>query len=220
MTWRDTTFIAMKVLRKGPLVLLVTADWRQDKALGSEENGSWKVGCWNLKQIKQAEHVVSYEFCIWRDALLQNWGEAWWGEGAWVGWMGNVQWNVEFGYQLGIHCRTERNHGKTAEYFNRFGQSQDLLYAYWLPARNTEFKYAKPKGSPYVCSSINITRQAINIIIIIIINIKDWTLWSIPSPELQLPAPTLLRSSNCSPSLWSVVVWFQRDSVLWHSLQV
>ena len=57
-------------------------------------------------------------------------------------------------------------------------------------------------------------------IMIIIINIKDWTLWSFPSPELQQLAPTLLRSSNCSPSLWSVVVWFQRDSVLWHSLQV
>jgi len=60
----------------------------------------------------------------------------------------------------------------------------------------------------------------IHIIIIIIINVKDWTLWSVPSPELQLLAPTLLRPSNCSPSLWSVVVRFQRDSVLWHSLQV
>ena len=38
---------------------------------------------------------------------------------------------------------------------------------------------------------------------------KHWTLWSAPSPELQLLAPTLLRSSNCSSSLWSVVVWFQ-----------
>ena len=57
-------------------------------------------------------------------------------------------------------------------------------------------------------------------VIIIIINIKDWTLSSVPSPELQLLAPTLLRSSNCSPCLWSVVVWFQRDSVLWHYLQV
>ena len=56
--------------------------------------------------------------------------------------------------------------------------------------------------------------------IIIIINIKDRTLWSVPSPELELLAPTLLRSSNCSPSLWSVLVWFLRDSVLWHSLQV
>jgi len=45
----------------------------------------------------------------------------------------------------------------------------------------------------------------------IIINIKDWTLWSVPSPELQLLSPTLLRSSNCSPSLWFVAVWFQRD---------
>jgi len=58
------------------------------------------------------------------------------------------------------------------------------------------------------------------IIIIIIINIKDWTLWSVPSPQLQLLSPRFLRSSNCSLSLWSVVVWFQRDSVLWHPLQV
>jgi len=36
--------------------------------------------------------------------------------------------------------------------------------------------------------------------IIIIINIKNWILWSVPSPELQLLAPTLLRSFNCSPS--------------------
>ena len=57
-------------------------------------------------------------------------------------------------------------------------------------------------------------------IFIIIINIKDWTLLSVPSPKLQLLSPPSLRSSNCSPSLWSVVVWFQRDSVLWHSLQV
>ena len=49
--------------------------------------------------------------------------------------------------------------------------------------------------------------------IIIITNIKDCTLWSVPSPELQLLSPTFLRSSNCSPSLWSVVIWFQRDSV-------
>ena len=43
------------------------------------------------------------------------------------------------------------------------------------------------------------------------INIKDWTLRSVPSPQLQLLAPKLLRSSNCSPSLWPVVVkWFQR----------
>jgi hypothetical protein len=57
-------------------------------------------------------------------------------------------------------------------------------------------------------------------IFIIIINIKDRTLWSVPSPQLQLLAPTLLRSSNCSPSLRSVMLWFQRDSVLRRSLQV
>jgi len=45
---------------------------------------------------------------------------------------------------------------------------------------------------------------------IFIINIKEWTFWSVPSPESQLLAPTLLQSSDCSPSLWSVVVWFQR----------
>ena len=38
--------------------------------------------------------------------------------------------------------------------------------------------------------------------------------------QLQLFLPTFLWSSNCSPSLWPVVVWFQRDLVLWHSLQV
>jgi hypothetical protein len=35
----------------------------------------------------------------------------------------------------------------------------------------------------------------------IIINIKEWTLWSVPSPESQLLSPTFLRSPNCSPSL-------------------
>ena len=55
---------------------------------------------------------------------------------------------------------------------------------------------------------------------VIIINIKDWNLRSVPSPQLQLLSLTFLRSLNCSPSLWSVVVRFQRDSVLWHSLQV
>jgi len=44
--------------------------------------------------------------------------------------------------------------------------------------------------------------HGVRFIIIIIIN----TLRSVPSPDLQLLAPTLLRSSNCSPSLWSVVV--------------
>ena len=56
--------------------------------------------------------------------------------------------------------------------------------------------------------------------IIIIINITNWTLWCVPSPKLQLLCPTFLQSSNCSPFLWSVVVWFQRDSVLWHSLRM
>jgi hypothetical protein len=46
------------------------------------------------------------------------------------------------------------------------------------------------------------------ILILIRIHSTDWTLWSVPSPELQLLPPTFLRSSNCSPSLWSVVVWF------------
>jgi hypothetical protein len=61
---------------------------------------------------------------------------------------------------------------------------------------------------------------ALNYVIVHHQNIKEWNLWSVPSPQLQLLSPTLLRSSNCSPSLRSVVVWFQRDSVLWHSLQV
>jgi hypothetical protein len=68
-----------------------------------------------------------------------------------------------------------------------------------------------------VCLSVCLVIEQLHIITI---NIKDWTLWSVPSPELQLLLPTLLGSSNCSPSLWSVAVWFQRDSVLWHSLQV
>ena len=58
------------------------------------------------------------------------------------------------------------------------------------------------------CCNLNI-----KIIIIIIINIKDWTLWSVPSPEIQLFSPAFLRSANCSYFLWSVVIWFQRDSV-------
>jgi len=42
--------------------------------------------------------------------------------------------------------------------------------------------------------------------IIIIINFKEWTISPVPSRELQLLAPTLLKSSNCSSSLWSVVL--------------
>jgi hypothetical protein len=36
----------------------------------------------------------------------------------------------------------------------------------------------------------------------IIINIKDWTLWFVPSLELQLLSPAFLRSPSCSPSLY------------------
>ena len=63
-------------------------------------------------------------------------------------------------------------------------------------------------------------KNCVIIIIIIIINIKYWTLWSVPSSKLQLLSPTFLRSSKCSFSFWSVVVWFQMESVLWHYLQV
>jgi hypothetical protein len=66
----------------------------------------------------------------------------------------------------------------------------------------------------------NVSEVDSQIIIIIIIYIQEWTLWSFPSPQLQLLSPSFLRSSNWSLSLWSVVVWFQGDSVLWHSLQV
>ena len=56
--------------------------------------------------------------------------------------------------------------------------------------------------------------------IIIIINIKGWAIWPVPSPELQLLSPTFLRSPDCSLPLWIIVVCFERDSVVWHSLQV
>jgi hypothetical protein len=51
----------------------------------------------------------------------------------------------------------------------------------------------------------------INIIIINIINnnnnnIRGWTIWPVPSPELQLLSPSFLWSRNCSLSLWAVVV--------------
>jgi hypothetical protein len=39
----------------------------------------------------------------------------------------------------------------------------------------------------------------------IIINIQGWAIWPVPSPELQLLSPSLLRSPNCSLSLWAVV---------------
>jgi len=43
-------------------------------------------------------------------------------------------------------------------------------------------------------------------VIIIIISIKGWAIWPVPSPELQLLSPTFLRSTDCSLSLWIVVV--------------
>jgi len=50
----------------------------------------------------------------------------------------------------------------------------------------------------------------------IIINIKEWTLWSVPSPELQLLAPTLLRSSNCSPGKrWHPCVKIYQQKLQW-----
>jgi len=57
-------------------------------------------------------------------------------------------------------------------------------------------------------------------IIIIIINIKGWAIWPVPSSELKLLSPTFLRSPDGSLSLWIIVVCFERDSVVWHSLQV
>ena len=78
-------------------------------------------------------------------------------------------------------------------------------------------------GVPSAWEGVDVQRDTsppAALFLIISINIKDWTLWSVPSPKLQLLSPTFLRSSSCSPSLWSVVVWFQSDLVLWHSLQV
>ena len=115
------------------------------------------------------------------------------------------------------------------------------LFHSWLKKEGRELPKAKKTDLPLTIQSLNLSwveaeslyrsvltisrrnpgswRRASNSIVIII-NIKDWTLLSVPSAELQLLPPTFLRSSNCSPSLWSVVVWFQRDSVLWHSFQV
>ena len=101
--------------------------------------------------------------------------------------------------------------------FLRFSCTHDLVISF------TPGRIVRSSISTFLRMLNNIACRLILkiiIIIIIIINIKDWTLWSVPSPQLQLLAPTLLRSSNCSLSLQSVVVWFQRDSVLWHSLQV
>jgi hypothetical protein len=40
--------------------------------------------------------------------------------------------------------------------------------------------------------------------IINIKNIQGWAIWPVPSPKLQLLSPSLLRSPNCSLSLWAV----------------
>jgi len=53
---------------------------------------------------------------------------------------------------------------------------------------------------------VSVHLKIITQIITIIINIKDWTLSSVPSPKLQLLSPTFLGSSICSLSLWSAVV--------------
>jgi len=87
----------------------------------------------------------------------------------------------------------------------------------WTETSSSEFCFRRP--SAFVLH-MNVRLRVSHSYKFIIINNKDWTLWSVNSPELQLLAPAFLRSSNCSPSLWSVVVWFQRDSLLWHSLQV
>ena len=74
-----------------------------------------------------------------------------------------------------------------------------------IPANHEAQTYA------LACAATRIMWIIIIIIIIIIINMKDWTLWSILSPELQLLAPTLLRSSNCSPSVWSYIfIWVRK----------
>ena len=49
--------------------------------------------------------------------------------------------------------------------------------------------------------------RIINVLfLIIIINIQGWAIWPVPSPELQLLSPSLLRSPNCSLSLRAVEV--------------
>jgi hypothetical protein len=43
--------------------------------------------------------------------------------------------------------------------------------------------------------------------LIITINIKDWTLWSVPPPGLQLFSPTFLGSSNWQLLIHSVILY-------------
>jgi len=84
-----------------------------------------------------------------------------------------------------------------------------------------------PENWPTIYHPHSLTLQKIwvfiHIIIIIIINIKDWTLWSVPSPELQLRTPTFLRSSNCSSSLWYDFKGFRFCGILckcWNQFRV
>jgi hypothetical protein len=78
--------------------------------------------------------------------------------------MWSMQWNVEFGYQLRILCRTEENHGK----LDRIDRSQDLPDTKWLlassPALNTEtlklvpiwlLLYLKKKGYIFIFAGIS-----------------------------------------------------------------
>jgi hypothetical protein len=56
----------MKVLRQGPLVLVVTTDWRQDKALGSEEDGwvdvKWAVGICSRENKLNVSSLTDFVF--------------------------------------------------------------------------------------------------------------------------------------------------------------
>jgi len=126
------------------------------------------------------------------------------------------------------HIHTGRNRQKVPIYCD---MTHESILCYWYIYNTISVgTIVRPEYSTWRFSFTILTYYSSALIInknfhilssfIIIINIKDWTLWSVPSPELRLIAPTLLRSSNCSPSLWSLVVWFQRDSVLWYSSQV
>ena len=91
-------------------------------------------------------------------------------------------------------------------------------YAYMIISRSVILRIKNVSDKRCIVCSITYFSKIVSFVMSSSWIIKDWILWSVPSPELQLLAPTLLRSSNCSPSLCSVVVWFQRDSVLWHLL--
>jgi hypothetical protein len=113
MTWSDTTFTAMKVLRQGPLVLRVTADWRQDKALESEEDGPTLSGLseFVIEETSWTCRLLRILYLEGRIITKLRWRLVRGGGGG-GGWMRNVQWNVESGYQFSTYRRTERNYGK------------------------------------------------------------------------------------------------------------